>query len=262
MTSNEPISLQEFARRFGFKPGYARELKMSGRLVLADDGKRVLPLDSQRRIQETRDNPGPRPPQPEEASFADFAALARFKPGYVTELRTSGRLVLTEDGKRVRVAESLALIADTRDPAKAGVRARHAATRGAAAHPPTHAPAARPAADSDDGDDTGPPSFEPDSPFSRRRAKAQAEREEALARKALRDEQVELGQLLQRDQVLPMIAEVVTIFRTSLENLAATLSPQVAALDDEARCKVLLDTSFEHALEELSRKFAAIGRES
>src|SRR5690606_16487416 len=69
--------------------------------------------------------------RPETAGFREFAALAGFKPSYVTELRKVGRLVLTGDGKRVRVAESLALIEQTRDPAKAGVAARHAAARAA-----------------------------------------------------------------------------------------------------------------------------------
>ena len=200
-------------------------------------------------------------PLPDTLSLREFAAHMRVKPGYVTELRKTGRLVMTADG-RVRVAESLALIADTRDPAKDGVRARHAAARGTAAPVP---PATSEDEDGDDGggDEGDAPASnpEPDSPFARRRAKAQAEREEALARKALRDEQVELGELLPRDEVIPAVAAAATTFRTSLENLAATLAPQMAALDDEARCKVLLDTSFEHALGDLSRKFAAIGRE-
>ena len=85
--------------------------------------------------------------QPEVASFAEFAALARFKRSYITALKASGRLVLTEDGKRVRVAESLQLIEATKDPGKVGVVARHAAARAAqvgegTATPPIAAPGA------------------------------------------------------------------------------------------------------------------------
>ena len=202
----------------------------------------------------------PRRP-PETAGFREFATLMGFRPSYVTELKAKGHLVLTDDGRRVRVAESRQLLADLADPAKAGVAARHAATRAAAKPSPSPAPGAgQGATTGDDESDGASTTFEPDSPFARRRAKAQAEREEALARKALRDEQIELGQLLQRDEVLPEIAAAVTTFRTSLENLAATLAPQLAAIDDEARAKVMLDTGFEHALEELARRFAQIGR--
>ena len=198
---------------------------------------------------------------PDTLGFREFATLMGFRASYVTELKGKGHLVLTDDGRRVRVAESRQLLADLANPTKAGVAARHAATRAAAKPSPSLAPGAgKGSASGDDEADDAPTTFEPDSPFAKRRAKAQAEREEALARKALRDEQVELGQLLQRDDVLPQIAAAVTTFRTSLENLAATLAPQLAAMEDEARCKVLIDTSFEHALEELSRRFAQIGR--
>ena len=118
---------------------------------------------------------------PETESFRQFAARLGCRPGYVTELRHAGRLVLTEDGRRVRVAESLRLIQDTRDPTKAGVRARHAAER----DPETPAPQVD-APDTDD-DDASATVLPPGDPLSLRRAKAQAEREEALARKALRE---------------------------------------------------------------------------
>ena len=66
---------------------------------------------------------------PETSTFGEFAKIARFKASYVTQLKNDNRLVLTDDGKRVRVAESLARIAATKDPSKAGVAARHAAAR-------------------------------------------------------------------------------------------------------------------------------------
>ncbi|MGH8073724.1 MAG: hypothetical protein ACREO4_06580, partial [Lysobacter sp.] len=59
--------------------------------------------------------------RPETCGFREFATLAGFKPSYITELKSAGRLVLTDDRKKVRVAESLALIDQTRDPARAGV---------------------------------------------------------------------------------------------------------------------------------------------
>ncbi|MEO7773588.1 MAG: terminase small subunit, partial [Steroidobacteraceae bacterium] len=58
---------------------------------------------------------------PETATFSQFAVIAGYKPGYITALRKDGRLVLTEDGKRVKVAESIQLIKDTKDPARIAV---------------------------------------------------------------------------------------------------------------------------------------------
>src|SRR5699024_2279062 len=62
---------------------------------------------------------------PDTATFAEFARIAGFKRSYITQLRKDDRLVL--EGRRVKVAESLALITDSADPAKRGVAERHAA---------------------------------------------------------------------------------------------------------------------------------------
>lgn len=189
---------------------------------------------------------------PEALGFREFATRIGCKPGYVTALKSAGRLVLTADGRKVLVAESLRLIADTRDPAKEGVRARHAAARGdSAASSPSSA------AESEGGDsgaDEAPAPISPSDPLAKRRALAQAEREEALARKALRDEQVELGQLLRVEDVRATVADAVMVFRTALQNLPATL-PLV-----EERDRPVVADGIEHVLGELERKFGAIGR--
>lgn len=195
---------------------------------------------------------------PETEAFREFAARLGCKPGYVTQLKQSGRLVLTEDGRRVRVAESLQLIASTRDPAKEGVRARHAAARGQGAVSVAQPPALTTAGD-DGGEDADFPVV-PADPLSLRRAKAQAEREEALARKALREEQVEMGGLMVKDDVLSFVAGAVVQLRSRLELLPAVLAPQLAATDDEDTVRVKLRDGIEQALEELARKFSGIGR--
>lgn len=192
---------------------------------------------------------------PVEMGLREFANSRGWKPSYVTQLKQAGRLVLTADKRRVLVAESLRLIKDTADPSKAGVAARHAKTRNSAPASPS------PAKDAKD-DEAG---FDPvvyTDPLAIRRAKAQAETEEAKARKALRDEQVELGELLKRDDVLAAIGDAVTTLRTSLQNLPTTLAPELAATTEEGRCQVLLANGIEHVLEELSRKFANVGRAS
>lgn len=197
--------------------------------------------------------------QPETLSRREFAKRISVKPGYVTQLADAGRLVLTADRRRVVVAESIALIEATRDPAKAGVAARHAAARrqGGAAASPVATASASPAGSADDADVDEPRL--PDNPHSLRRAKALADKEEALARRAEREEQIELGQLLRRADVESTIAGAVNTLRTSLQNLPATLAPELAAANTEERCRVLLDNGIEHALEDLARKFKHIG---
>ncbi|TAA18218.1 hypothetical protein EA658_13815 [Pseudoxanthomonas winnipegensis] len=200
--------------------------------------------------------------QPETEGFRAFADRLGVKPSYVTELRKAGRLVLTDDGRAVRVAASLDRIQATRNPAHEGVRARHAAARDARPIDASPAPpdeavdaAQAPAAGSSDADD-----LPFNSPHQMRRAKALADKEEALARKALREEQVEMGQLLVRDETLAAVADAVVMLRSRLELLPPTLAPRLAALDDEDQVRVLLRDEIEQALEELARKFAALGR--
>src|SRR5690606_3678431 len=172
---------------------------------------------------------------PETLGFRDFARRCGWKASYVTELKDAGRLVLTADGRRVQVAASLRLIEDTRDPSKAGVAARHAAARGAASPSPSAAPEAGQggAGGDDEGEDRAPVAY--DDPLALRRARAQAEIQEAALRKALREEQQELGELLQRDDVLAVIADAITTLRTGLENLPNTLSASLAAEQAEER---------------------------
>lgn len=175
---------------------------------------------------------------PETETQAEFARRIGMKPGYVTELKRKGRLVMTEDGRQVRVAESLALIADTRDPAKQGVRDRHAAARDA------EVPA--------DTADEFPVDYAAD-PLALRRARAQAEREEALLRKALREEAVDMGELLRREDVVAFTAQAVVEFRTQLQLLPATLALNSA---DSLKLREAIET----ALEKLSRTFSNIGK--
>lgn len=202
--------------------------------------------------------------EPGTASFAGFARMIGVKPSYITELKTAGRLVLTADGKRVRVEESRALIRSTSDPAKAGVVARHAVGRGraAATTSPPVAAATTPADTGEDGDQEPARVYtDPvEESHARRRTKALADKAEADARKALRDEQIELGQLLPADEVEHAVRGAVVTFRGALENLPNTIAPELAAISDEGRVRVVLAEALEHALEELARKFGQLAR--
>lgn len=58
-------------------------------------------------------------------SKAEFADSRGWSRPYVSKLVSQGRLVLTEDGKKIDVEASLALLGETADPSKAGVAERH-----------------------------------------------------------------------------------------------------------------------------------------
>lgn len=204
---------------------------------------------------------------PDVLGLKAFALHAGFKPGYITQLKAAGRLVLTTDGKRVRVAESLALIRDTADPAKAGVVARHAATRGKGrgrdtAAKPSPAPAASAPPAPAPADDAEPVDFSDpvESSHARRRARALADKAETDAKAAERDYRLSLGELLEAGEVVQVLQAAATTFRTTLENLPSSLAPELAATTDEGRIRVLLQDAHEHALEELSRQFGALAK--
>jgi hypothetical protein len=194
---------------------------------------------------------------PETASFAEFATLAGVKKSYVTALRQADRLVLTADGKRVRVAESFARIQETEDPARAGVRARHAASRASTTPCPAPAPGAPPAPAEGNGEGDEAGDEERGDSFQHWRKRN--ERAKALA--AERDNRVRDRELLEADEVTATVTGAVTVLRNRLEALADVLGPQLAAVDDEARCRGLVAEAVEHALEETARQFATMAKE-
>lgn len=208
-------------------------------------------------------------PLPPVASFAEFAALRGWRRSYVTALRKADRLVLTDDGKAVRVAESLARIKATEDPAKAAVAARHAAKRAKGQGPAPSSSIEKPkpaVATANDG------AVEPEADDEAAREAAAAlgvddgfqywrrRSEKARALAAERDNAVAEGKLLDAVQVTAAVAGGVTALRARLETLPDTLGPQLAAIDDEASTRSLLAEAIEHALEELSRQFGALGK--
>lgn len=190
---------------------------------------------------------------PADASFAEFAAIANYKPSYVTHLRKTDRLVLTEDRKRVRVAESLERIAATRDPAKAAVAERHAAARAAAVGQGTELEAAAaPAAAGDAGRDPEANT----SMFQHWRERS----EKAKALQLERENDLAEGKLLESAAVVSAVTSAGASLRTRLEALASELAPRIAALGaPEEKVRALLKVELELALTEASRQLAAIG---
>lgn len=175
----------------------------------------------------------------------DFAAHIGCKPGYITKLKQDGRLVMRDDGL-VLVAESIARIEATRDPAKRAVAARHAAERGAALAV-DEAPAA-PAAPDQQAERVG-----------NTYQAARAIKEKYLAMSARRDYEISMGKLLEADQVRAAVFSAGATLRTRLEALPEVLGPQIIAIKDERQAINLMAETIEHALEDIAREFSAIG---
>lgn len=181
---------------------------------------------------------------PATATFKEFARILGVKSrSYVSELKRDGRLVLTDDGRGVLVAESLQRIKDSRDPSKAGVAARHKAEREGQGDATQPAPGA---------DDDGVP----DRNFS----EARARREHYQALQAKRDWEVSMGKLLEADEVVSAISTAVVTLRTNLEGLPDVLAPQLVGIPDEARVRALLAEAVEHALEDATTRFQSLAK--
>jgi hypothetical protein len=188
---------------------------------------------------------------PEVATLGEFARLMRVKPSYITELKKAARLVLNQQG-RVLVRESLALIESTSSPAHDGTAARHADARSSEG-------SGEGGPDPGAGDDDLPVD---NSPHSLRRAKALADKAEIDARKAMRDEQVELGSLLRADDVRAALSETISLLRRGLEGMPDVLAPVIAATTDEGRVRVLMAEEVERRLSDVARRFQALAKES
>jgi pyruvate/2-oxoglutarate dehydrogenase complex dihydrolipoamide acyltransferase (E2) component len=194
-------------------------------------------------------------PLPITESFSAFARRLGVRPSYITKLRHDGRLVLTDDGKRVKVAESIARIEETRDENRDDVRARHAKEKkqkaGAAAAVGPPAPAASVPV---------PPEKKPRaerskfSDYRTRKMLADAELAE-MERDKIR------GTLVQLDTVRAAGVEVGTALRAALENLPDQLAPLVAAVADEERCRQILQDHLEAILKETATRIERLGQQ-
>ena len=168
-----------------------------------------------------------------------FAEHIGCRPSYITKLKQDGRLVIGDDGL-VRVAESIARIEATRDPAKRAVAERHATERGATLQAPAAEGADKPAED---------PATLANPDYQAARAKREhyaAEREEMRYRQ-------EAAELLVAVEVEGEVASILTELRTRLEALPDTLGPQLAPIADEQQVRTRLAEEIELALGEVAR---------
>lgn len=189
---------------------------------------------------------------PEQLGIRGFGRLIGKRPSYVTQLREEGRLVMTKDGKHVKVAESIKRMEATADPSKSAVAARHAAERGTAA---TAAPTPPPAATGSDSSGAGEnPTNDP------RYTDERTRRERAMANLAELEYNTRIGKVLLGEDVLAVVASAMTGLRTRLTGLADVLGPQLAAITDESQVRIALADAIEHALAEAARQFQQLAQ--
>lgn len=188
---------------------------------------------------------------PETATQAEFARLVNRKPGYISQLKTAGVLVMTGDGRRVRVRESLAALEANRNPSFDGVAARHEAERRAKA-----AAAAQPAPPVEEDEEDGGLSVTEANRLLKIASAREKQIDVELAEMKLKRER---GELLHAADVRAACAAAATEARHGFERMVEALAPRLAATSDEHRIRELLHDDISHTLEAFARALTAAG---
>lgn len=157
------------------------------------------------------------------ATQSEFAALLGKDKSYVSRLKKNGRLVMvqTEDGERVDVEASRALLAASADPSRASAPAKEHHT-----------------------------SYND----------ARTRNELAKAQNAEMDLAVKMGKLVDADEARLFAADLAASFRGALEILPDRLAPELVPLSDTETIRALLVEAFEQALTDLADKIGKWGK--
>lgn len=174
----------------------------------------------------------------------EFAELNGWVPSYVTKLAKADRLVFTDDGKRVKVAESLARIKATEDPNRDDVKKRWAGERGESEQLQGRQEQPRP-------EDRVGNTFQT----------ARALNEKYKALRAKTEYEQAIGKLCETEDVRMGAADVGTVLRMALEIMPDQMSPQLASITDEERVHAMLVEWVESVLEDISRRLDEIASE-
>lgn len=182
---------------------------------------------------------------------AAFARRIGHVKSHITDLKHAGRLVMVGEGRaaRVDVEASLALIADTRDPNRDDVAARHAAHR-AAAHPGAASTAAPPEPPAGQGAAL-PPLDADRTAAGFQRARAVKEHFAALQAKA--EYEKAIGKLVESADVARAAADLGAWHGAAVEALVAQVAAAVSACRDPEQIHAVVA----ERLTEFSAAFAA-----
>jgi len=168
---------------------------------------------------------------------AEFARLIGVGRSYVTALKKADRLVLNAIGN-VLVEESKKRIAETSDPNRDDVAARHAAAR-------QEAPIET------DNDDKP----EDETPGGHDYHKARAQKEHYFAEQARIDYERAIGKLIEKSDVAAAIEDVTSVIRQVLENMPHRTAPELVGKDLDA-IRATLKQEVHNALADMEREFS------
>ena len=185
-------------------------------------------------------------------SKSAFAAYIGKAPSYITWLRKNNRLVLSADERQVNVEETIALIRETADPAKAAVTARHQEARvlrdvtsqlSPMVESTPNLAAPQPA--------IGPAGKQPD--FQ----KARAHREYYLAQLAEAEFHKVQGSQVELEAVKTGAFSAGRLLRDQLLGMPPQLAPELAAMTDPWEIERRLTAAIRASLEDAERMSSA-----
>ncbi|ALE88787.1 hypothetical protein [Pseudomonas versuta] len=185
-------------------------------------------------------------------SKSAFAAYIGKAPSYITWLRKNNRLVLSADERQVNVEETIALIRETADPAKAAVSARHQEARvlrdvtsqlSPMVESTPNLAAPQPA--------IGPAGKQPD--FQ----KARAHREYYLAQLAEAEFHKVQGSQVELEAVKTGAFSAGRLLRDQLLGMPPQLAPELAAMTDPWEIERRLTAAIRASLEDAERMSSA-----
>lgn len=189
--------------------------------------------------------------EPTYLSKSAFAARIGRSPSYITWLKDNNRLVLSADGKQVDVLATEALIAETADPSKAAVAARHHQDRLQRDVYSQITPASEPTSMAAPLHAKTPAGQQPD--FQ----KARALREHNLAQLAEIELHKAKGELVERKAVNLAAYNGGRLLRDQLLGLPPQLAAELAAMTDPWDIEKHLQKVLRETLENAERMSAA-----
>lgn len=174
---------------------------------------------------------------PETLKKSEFALFIGRAPSYVTKLLNEGKLVMTENGRRVKVAESLKRIEEGR---------AHAAW---STKPPIPTAPAAPAAEASPAAPSADPLKQSRAEAEARKAAAQADQEEMRAAQMR-------GDLIPREEVEAALGFVGGAIRGALDIFPDQTAPVVAPVTDLDEVHAVLQEACRNALESIGQAIA------
>lgn len=166
-------------------------------------------------------------------TLSQFNKHMGYKGRYAYELHKAGRLVMTEDGRHVLVAESIQRINDTRDPSRAGVAERHAKERGYSV--------SGEGATGNGIEDESAANQEGKSAGSYQFQDARAKKEHFAALREENAYRKEAGELMEAAEVIGAFADAAAKVAGVLDAVPATVGPMLAGLDQAEVLRILTE---------------------